>query len=172
MLLESKGVSLSLQEETITIDGYIPLNVKFEENWKRGINILYWRAEKEGSFLFEFGISELNGSVARFVLVCFAQKTIEFIQTPNFLPHPEPGIPFFQTCDIFDKNGYCDNQIDLKVMIGPREIYIFFDSAPPITCFKNGQILFGLTKDGHLNMIGVVQIEESMYKTMLHALTE
>ncbi|WP_025848016.1 hypothetical protein [Paenibacillus ehimensis] len=158
------------KEENVKIDGYIPIDVKWEENERAFGKILYWRTGDFKKSLFEVGISEVDGSIVSFTLTLVDKGNVEFAENPDIVTPLIEGCPLFKTDGIFNENGYFDDKSDIKVGVSNDSLRIFFEKLPIVSLVQNGRIMFGLTERKSLAMIEISKMNKAEYQRLLLAL--
>ncbi|MEV2910173.1 hypothetical protein ABNF65_16450 [Paenibacillus larvae] len=168
-MLEVERIT-SISKESIEIDEYIPINVKWIANQQAFDSSLYWRTGDFKKSLFELAISERNGCILSLTLTIVDKTYINSFDYSEIMVPIIEGLPLFKTKGLFS-NVFFDEVNEFILAINNNALRIIFEPQPIIVKqIKNGRIKFGLTEQNLLSMIEITDLTKEEHEVLLRSL--
>ncbi|MBI9051511.1 MAG: hypothetical protein JEZ00_18960 [Anaerolineaceae bacterium] len=144
-------------KETITIDPYIPIDVKWE-HWDEVLeNTKYCRFGDFKHSLLEIGVGSISGQIRTLTLV--EVKEIDIGKSKYSLKTPicKFGVPILNAAGWIGLNKL-DVNCKLSVSTFESELLIFLGDSEPVKYFQSGRIIFGVDESNILCRIIVYKL--------------
>ncbi|MBN2909207.1 hypothetical protein JQC72_06680 [Polycladomyces sp. WAk] len=172
-MLQALSVA-DVQRETIEIDPYIPLNIKWDCNTNKiDLGKLYWRTGDFKTSLLEVSLEPHSGTICSITLVAW---NILRTKLPKRMERDIPqqyGRPVFNISD-FSSDGYdvYDCAGSFTVYFEGDKIYVLFveDVRKVTSMLVNGRVRFGLDDQNALCWIGVNNLTKNEIEQLKMAL--
>ncbi|WP_086933097.1 hypothetical protein [Agarilytica rhodophyticola] len=155
------------EDISIDIDGYIPFTVEVKSQGSSAPP-LYFRGGDGKQSLIEIGLNRGSGSVCNATLTAISPERVSETELPANNDLPEIiGLAAFDvsTWDSCSDN-YADNFDDsfdseITLMVGANYLSLHFEGIEePVRYIKNNQLRFGITSDGKLSTLELLELTE------------
>lgn len=160
-MLKIVSTTFEMQSK-LTIDAYIPLDIRWGDDYYTNTSILYWRTGDFKKSLIELGIDSKTGQIRSFTLILVKKLLLiseDLLKSNVPITH---GLPVIYTKNWFEKDRFFDEVGEFQCILNESagRLYIVFTQDQIVKWIKNDRVLFGLNDESMLTIIGVEDFDE------------
>ncbi|WP_198015837.1 hypothetical protein [Paenibacillus sp. HW567] len=152
-MLKISVEKLCLQEE-ITIDPYIPIDIKWGTWNEAEEGTHYFRLGDFKKSLLEIGVGSNTGLIRSITLVDSNKVVLDSVGKVNNLTNNEQGILVFDLTQMKEK-GTLDVECKLEVYMFSNNLLLSFRDGEVAKCIHSGKVIFGVNELDELCFIKV-----------------